>query len=287
MGGMAPQGHHESGLENHRGINPGAMMPAMMRRTIAAHQRALLTQAIEAGVIPHLLRLNPVQDELNSIDATDIAAFASHVILDLPDLARETVARLQASGISVDAIYLDLFAPCARLLGDRWMEDLCDFSQVTLGVGRMQRILHELSAGLDPSRMTVLPGRRILLASVPGEQHTFGVSMVAEFFSRAGWQTRCKPRIEADAFADLMKSEWFEIVGLSAGSDVRLHSVASVIRIIRRISRNPAIGILVGGPAFRERPDAVAEVGADATAADGREAVVQAGRLLAHPARIV
>jgi MerR family transcriptional regulator, light-induced transcriptional regulator len=43
-------------------------------------------------------------------------------------------------------------------------------------------------------------------------------------------------------------------------------------RAVRRPSRNDSIGVLVGGPAFYGRPELVAEVGADGTARDGREA---------------
>ena len=41
-----------------------------------------------------------------------------------------------------------------------------------------------------PSRATQAggePSPRILLASIPGEQHTFGLSVVEEYFRRAGW----------------------------------------------------------------------------------------------------
>jgi hypothetical protein len=48
---------------------------------------------------------------------------------------------------------------------------------------------------------------------------------------------------------------------------------------MRRASRNPALGVLVGGRVFVERPELVALVGADATASDARQAALQAESL--------
>jgi hypothetical protein len=60
-----------------------------------------------------------------------------------------------------------------------------------------------------------------------------------------------------------------------------------LIRDVRRASRNSGLGILVGGPMFIERPDLVGLVGADATAADGRQATLQAETMLALLGRTV
>ena len=48
-------------------------------------------------------------------------------------------------GASVETLYLDLLAPTARHLGDLWDADVCDFTEVTVGLGRLQQVLHELS----------------------------------------------------------------------------------------------------------------------------------------------
>jgi methanogenic corrinoid protein MtbC1 len=53
-----------------------------------------------------------------------------------------------------------------------------------------------------------------------------------------------------------------------------------MVRQIRQVSRNRAIGVLAGGPAVIEHPDAAQRLGVDATAGDGREALRVAERLL-------
>jgi MerR family transcriptional regulator, light-induced transcriptional regulator len=67
----------------------------------------------------------------------------------------------------------------------------------------------------------------------------------------------------------------------SVSCEVQLDALVATIRLIRRASRNQAVGILVGGPIFVDRPEMVALVGADATAADGLQAPIQAENLLA------
>jgi hypothetical protein len=74
---------------------------------------------------------------------------------------------------------------------------------------------------------------------------------------------------------------WFGVAGFSLSCDDHLSALAVLIRDIRRASRNPGIGILVGGPLFLDNPSLVTLVGADATASDGRQATLQAETMLA------
>jgi hypothetical protein len=52
--------------------------------------------------------------------------------------------------------------------------------------------------------------------------------------------------------------------------------VTTAIRTLRKASRNPDVGVMVGGPIFLLHPDLVTVVGADFTAVDAREAVESA-----------
>ncbi|MCK7474807.1 MAG: hypothetical protein MZV49_17440 [Rhodopseudomonas palustris] len=55
-------------------------------------------------------------------------------------------AGLRAQGASEDAILLQLLAPAARRLGSMWEADTIDFASVTIGVSRLQRLLHHFAA---------------------------------------------------------------------------------------------------------------------------------------------
>ena len=171
--------------------------------------------------------------------------------------------------------------PAARQLGHLWTEDLCFFTDVTIGLGRLQRMMRELSPAFGTEVAHPPNGRRVLLVRAPGEQHSFGLSMVAEFFRRAGWEVAAGGEgADADPIT-AVRREWFDVVGFSAGSEARLDWLPSCIAAVRRASVHPDIAVLVGGPVFTLRPQLARQLGADATASDGSEAPGLAESLLA------
>ncbi|MEJ1937739.1 cobalamin B12-binding domain-containing protein, partial [Nostoc sp. NIES-2111] len=119
--------------------------------------------------------------------------------------------------------------------------------------------------------------RQILLATAPGEQHTFGLSMVESFFRASGWDVTSDPDLDPAKLVGLRR---YGIIGFSLSSETRLEALSACIRAVRRASRNPGIGVMVGGHLFIERPELVAIVGADLTATDGLTAVLLAQSLL-------
>jgi methanogenic corrinoid protein MtbC1 len=104
--------------------------------------------------------------------------------------------------------------------------------------------------------------------------------MVAEFFLQAGWNVQGGPMTSAAEMALMVGRDWFDLVGLSMATEARVGQLTENIRAIRAASRNHAIGVMVGGPAFLAHPDLVDQVGADAMAANGDEATGHAEALL-------
>jgi MerR family transcriptional regulator, light-induced transcriptional regulator len=183
--------------------------------------------------------------------------------------------------VALERIFLDLMTPVARRLGEAWEADRCDFSTVTLGLLRLQHMVRDYGAAFLPEGRPRAERQRILLANPPGEQHTFGRDMLAGFFRHAGWTVWDPAPRSAKEFATLVRQEPFQVIGISAASDSRLEAIADCIRTVRRSVVNGGVGVMVGGPVFAAHPEYVALVGADATAADGRQAILQAERLLA------
>ncbi|MFX8024223.1 B12-binding domain-containing protein, partial [Acinetobacter baumannii] len=54
------------------------------------------------------------------------------------DSASSYVRALLDAGASQEQVFLDLLAPCARWMGELWEQDRFDFSQVTIGLWRLQ-----------------------------------------------------------------------------------------------------------------------------------------------------
>ncbi len=246
---------------------------------------ARLVHAIEAEVIPRLVRAHrrDATDHAAApapADSEEIQAFARLTIAH-DDAA--TFARIDAlcrQGMAPEDIYLQLLAPTARHLGFMWEEDLCDFTDVTVGVGRLQQIMRALSPAFGAEVAPPVNGRRILLAPAPGEQHTFGVSMVTEFFLRAGWDVVSTTGLHAENLIEYLRTEWFDVLGFSLGSSQHVDELQAGIADARRESRNTSLVVMVGGPLIGLHPEYVARVGANGTAPDAQSAPGEAEKLL-------
>ncbi len=193
--------------------------------------------------------------------------------------SRAYVQAMQDGGTPAETLLLDLLSPAARRLGEMWEDDTCTFTDVTIGLQRLGDVMRLL--GQASGNVIARPAAAsVLLVQMPGEQHGFGLAMVAQFFRRAGWSTRQEPVISSAGLADLVAAHVFDLVGISVACGDRLEALAADIRAIRRRSRNPALGVMVGGPLFVAQPQLAAMVDADATAVDGRQAVREAQSLV-------
>ncbi|MFM9927331.1 cobalamin-dependent protein [Variovorax sp. H27-G14] len=257
-----------------------------------------MSRTLEFDIIPRLVDVHrapfppghphaDVEDALGSTDhrpsTRDVEDFVQLVLAREHLPAQAFVDALGQRGMSVETIYLDLLAPAAQHLNYLWAQDLCEFTQVTLGLARLQRLLHELSPSLGGGGQRPFRGnaRRVLLLPACGEKQTFGLSMVAEFFHHAGWEVdRGHGPLDTQA-VEFAQSEWFDVIGLAAGSETRLEPLRRSILDIRRLSRNKEVRVMVGGPIFAGHPERVKFVGADACGLDGKKAPVHAERLIA------
>ncbi|MFZ4406015.1 MAG: cobalamin B12-binding domain-containing protein [Paracraurococcus sp.] len=252
-----------------------------------AARRQALADAIEGSVLPRLLlthgpapQTEPAAPPGIMPSAADVETLCTMLLVDDRDAAVAHVDALRDRGVTLQHVCLDLLAPAARWLGEAWNDDRCDFSTVTLGLMRLQHIFRDLQPEFTRDTRPQSRSRRILLVIAPGEQHGFGRDMLAGFFRHAGWDVVAPPPGSVADFAAVIRQESFEVVGFSAATDTRLDAVATCIRAVRKSARNHACGIMVGGPIFIARPENVALVGADATAADGQQATLQAERMM-------
>lgn len=244
---------------------------------------AKLRNIVAEHVLPHLVALHdPAADAPAAVRnrSAEIAHLATMLLGPDNDDAQNYILKLKDEGVSLDDLHAELLEPAARRLGELWEDDTVDFVDVTLGVSRLQRLVH-LFEGLDQ-----IPGyddkRRVLLACAPGEQHSLGSTIVQKFLRAAGWHvwTCASPRIEEPA--ELAAREWFGVIGFSLSSDTHVDALAAAIARLRQVSLNPKVGIMVGGSAVSRNPAIVARLGADGTAANGPSTVILAKKLLAE-----
>jgi len=255
----------------------------------AGEPAGLLALAVQSEIIPRLVRAHgsapgaaprPPTAAITQVDVDHL----TELVLNADDIAlHEAVAALRERGASVQSVFLDLLTPVARKLGEFWTCDSCSFTDVTMAMGRLQQLLRSNSAAFGLGlRLADDHGsqRRILLMPSPGEQHTFGLSLVAEFFYRAGWDVSTSFLQPSGPLAALVEREWFDVVGLSLGNVAQVGRLEDTLRQIRRASMNPQVLTIVGGVAFMLEPSLVERVSADAVITDAQAAPELAQSLL-------
>jgi methanogenic corrinoid protein MtbC1 len=241
------------------------------------HAVAVLARAIQHEIIPRLMLAHRAPEECQTpsnyapfaVTPEEVERFANLILTCSEAQALDTIESLCIKGAPIESIYLDLLAPAARYLGELWEADLCDFTDVTIGLGRLQKMLNELSGQFEKYKHPVSNGLRILLVPAPGEQHTFGLAMVAEFFQRDGWDVTGGPYELHDDPVSLVKRQKYDVVGFSLATQRQLPALTDCIRAVRRASQDAGVCIMVGGPLFAGDPGLLTHVGADLLVADG------------------
>ena len=223
-------------------------------RSVAALERTLRAEVIPRLVRAHRHRL-PEEAAPAAVQPGpgDADRFLLELLGDQPPAQYPTVQMLLSEGAELEALCLGLFGPVASRLGTLWRDDRCDFTTVTVAMGRLHRLMRELSAGFDTPRPRVSRPPRALLAQPADEQHLFGLAMVAEFMRRDGWDV---------------------LGGVGA-------AVPDAGARVRAMSCNEYVQVVVGGPVFITHPQWAVEVGADGTALDASAAVELANDLVA------
>ena len=258
------------------------------------HGDPALARTIERELVPRLLlahRVGPfppfgeafVAHAVNVVNADDLHRFLGEVLGDDDDAVARFVEQLVARGVTLEAVCLDLLAPTARHLGVLWETDERDFFEVTVAIGRVHRAMREAIQHASTPTIEPEPAGQALISSLPGEQHTLGLAMVAEFFARDGWSVQLgAPATEEDLSA-LVRTGWLDVVGFSVTSEDRLLTLRRGIATARRLSQNPHLIVIVGGRVFTEHPELVTRVGADGHAVTAVGAPGCARELLRRP----
>ena len=261
--------------------------PEIHQRSDISMRQFDLARIISNDIVPRLLRLHTeVVPDAPSIDAligalrpssTEIDALAHIILGDDLEAAANYVTIMRDRGLSMEMLYVELLEPTARHLGEMWDNDECDFIDVTIGVGRLQKLLAIFNDTYTLPQLGTR--RRVLMATTPGNQHSLGASMIEKLLSAAGWDVETEYSGEVDQIVHIVKRNWFAVVGLTAGSDGQLPAMKSAVAQIRTHSQNADIGVMVGGPMFTQDPHLVVAMGADATAPNAPAAVLAAQKL--------
>ena len=249
-----------------------------------------LSMLIEREIIPRLMASHAsgfrppseagANDDRDTILSAEIDAFAPLVMQVEADVLLAHVEAILRRGVTVEAVMVDLLAPAARVLGDYWEDDRCDFVDVTMGLWRLQEVAHEIAGRSPAGHASAAGNRRALFVSMKGDHHSFGTVVIDEVFRRGGWLTDRISDVETPELLDAAAGDWFDMIGLTISCDCNIADLESLIAALRKVSRNPGICIMVGGALFSADPELATKVGADGTARDAKLALEVADDLL-------
>ncbi len=248
-----------------------------------------LARAVEGEIIPRLMlshraatrRAWPAtSNRAEGFTETEVESFATLIVERDFETAMKHVESLREEGRPLQSLFLELFTPAARRLGELWEEDRRDFMDVTVGLSRLQRLLQEIGPDFGENRGLATVQGRALLVSARGEQHTFGLSVLCEFFRREGWDVWNGRLTASEEISGLMKAGPFDLVGFSVSQENKLNELASDIEQVRQESNGPPPHIMVGGRVFIDQPKLSREVGADSTARNAHDALEHANKVV-------
>ncbi len=257
-------------------------------RTKGGRERAGVTAIVEKEIIPRLLLSHaerqrgssaPVATQKANAPAPvagdaliDVAVFGFIVVRQPLRLALAEIERLFAQGVTREEAMLRVLAPTAQWLGEMWLQDRLSFFEVTLGMANLQQVIRLLGPD-EPLGFGGDDQGRVLLAAVPGEQHTFGLSIIEEFIRMEGWDTQYEVFANHDVLVSRVSSEWFDVIGLSASIDSSVAQLPALAAALRAASLNAKVTIMVGGAAFAAPGPDPAAFGVDHILADARDAL--------------
>jgi methanogenic corrinoid protein MtbC1 len=241
--------------------------------------------ALAAEVMARLERRAPTAAEALPT-RLHVSALCDALLAPQEERAADMVLQARLDGMSVDMIYLGLLAGAARELGVRWDEDRASSAQLTIAAGRIYAIMRGLRQSFVEDQFLRPSQQSALFAAVPGEIHTLGVTMAADFFRRRGWVVDLRTGLSHHDLIRVVSPETYPVIGLSAGSERMVFPMARLI-VALRIS-NPTAWIMVSGKITDLVSDIMTLVDADGVANDVDAALeqMQAHMAVAAPPRL-
>lgn len=209
--------------------------------------------------------------------AARVEGAVPETILRLERLLREGAAgaavelcraqRVPGSGLLPSA----LLTAVIRRFEAAWMKDDIGFGDLSMVFLTLHRVLVQL-LGSEPATGDA-PGRgRVLVATVPGEEHVFGAMVLADALRALGWHVDTLLGADAQTLCARVGQGRHTVVGLSVGHDLAMDGLADLIADLRTAAHGPAPRILIGGAALVQPVDQYHFLGADGIARSAADA---------------
>lgn len=172
------------------------------------------------------------------------------------------VNRIQAMRLTRREVVF-LFEKIAIALGEKWVDDEADFLDVTIGMARLQAVLR----GYVEAQIVEPPRAHetcdVLIATMPGEEHTFAATLLELNMRLLGWNTTLFSAKTHKDFARKVEADCYDVVCLSWSTDALTDSLANLKTTIEAFDIEKRPVLIAGGAAAEREGKWLVRVGVD------------------------
>lgn len=234
--------------------------------------------AVDACLAPALRRLPAAMPASAVAPGSPAQRFLEAVQTGGALPAGEVVRGFMRAGLSLREIYVDVIQPSLQEIGRLWQINRVSAAEEHYLTAAIQLVIAQLS----PQLFAKAPTRpAVVIACVSGELHEIGARMVADLLQLEGFDSHflgaSTPIRDLVAFVGAKRAT---VLGLSTTISSHLACTELIVQTIRSEARTRAVKIVVGGGPFVRVAGLWQTVGADAFAADARQAIEVFGSLV-------
>lgn len=201
------------------------------------------------------------------VDALLVAALDAQ-----PDSFEQVLKDLRAARVSDQQIADQYLPAVARKLGEQWSDDSKTFSEVTIGVARLQRLLHDLGPEWHADTVQRFDAPTVLVLTGSRADHTFGARIILGQLRRRGLSARLALGLRPDQIKALVGSAHFDAVMISASLTEDLGALRKLVDAVKSGAK-PTPPIVLGGSVCAMQDDVKAKTGADFVTSEIEEAI--------------
>jgi len=159
------------------------------------------------------------------------------------------------------------FPAVARQLGNNWEEDRSSWADVSIGMARLQSLVHQIGREWSSNASPMVTTTTALVILPEGEQHSFGVQLLAGQLRRMGVSVHLQIGGKPKGLRTLLKEHRYDCAMVSIGCEERLELCRQLVRSLKDGS-DGHLCVAVGGVALDRMVDVQAVTKADLTTND-------------------
>jgi methanogenic corrinoid protein MtbC1/DNA-binding XRE family transcriptional regulator len=188
--------------------------------------------------------------------------------------AAEVIDSALSSGMSLSEVYTLILGAAQKSLGDKWVKGEINVAEEHLVSNITTDQMARLRARISPAG---LHHRRVVVSTLPGDDHVLGARFVSDFFLMHGWSVEYLGRnTPTDDLVAFIQTREADVVALSISLKSLIPLLCQTVGQIKKLS--PEILVIAGGIGLSEVSRE--EVNVHAVVKTPEEAVREAGRLI-------